>query len=103
MPNLGPTPDAAPARPAWQLRQQAADTLLADVAALHPFDDRHPSVIALGGLDATLAYLYERWVTRFGVLLEDDLDGPVAVAAGRTWEHLAAREPALARILSDHR
>jgi hypothetical protein len=97
---------APPSR--WQARMEAGQRILAAVdpaPTAAPAIEDHPDLGELGGLHGALAYLHDRWVTLFGVALDSELeDGglPTPGATGRAARRVAARQPALVRVLDQY-
>ena len=97
-----------PARPGWMQRMDAARSIVAWVdedLGRASLIGHHPGLAVLGGLDGALAYLQRRWVTGFGVALDQEIEagsppGPATLA--RVCDRLAADEPGLTRILEHH-
>ena len=65
----------------------------------------HPGVEVLGGLEGTLGYLHRRWVTHFGVVLDQELSAgtpPGRETLARVGRRVRAEQPGLTRILDHH-
>ncbi|HET9731219.1 MAG TPA: hypothetical protein VFP54_00970 [Acidimicrobiales bacterium] len=100
------SPGRAGDRAAWHQRMDAAEELLEAARAYGPSAvATHPALDSLGGLDGALRYLHGRWVTLFGVAIDQGLDAwrmPVLDTAWRAWKELAAAQPVLAAVLVHH-